>query len=222
MRTNTYVCGLVAESCPTLVTTWTVACLALHRIFHAGILEWVAVSFSKHIRMEPKKLYLWTYLQGSHRNADLENRLGPRLKGRRWDKLRERYLNLLITWETWVWSLSSENLLEKGTTTHSNILAQRIPGPEEPDGLQSMGSQLSNLENHLVRHYWATHSLTYIQQIANGKLLYNTRSSTWFWAVGWCVCWEEGSRRRVHRYSYGWFMLYGRNQHNIVKQLLSN
>ena len=31
--------------------------------------------------------------------------------------------------------------LEKEMTTHSNIPAWRIPGPEEPGGLLSMGSQ---------------------------------------------------------------------------------
>ena len=31
--------------------------------------------------------------------------------------------------------------LEKGMTAHSGMLAWRIPWTEEPDGLQSMGSQ---------------------------------------------------------------------------------
>ena len=43
--------------------------------------------------------------------------------------------------ETWVRFLSWEDPLEKGTTTHSSILAQRIPWTEEPGELQSMGSQ---------------------------------------------------------------------------------
>ena len=43
--------------------------------------------------------------------------------------------------ETWVWSLSRENPLEKGMATHSSILAWRIPWTEEPGGLQHMGSQ---------------------------------------------------------------------------------
>ena len=35
--------------------------------------------------------------------------------------------------------------------------------------------------------------------------------------------WEGGSRLRGHMYTYGWLMLlYGRNQHNIVKQLSYN
>ena len=49
--------------------------------------------------------------------------------------------NLPAMWETWVQSLGWENPLEKGMATHSSILAWRIPRTEEPDGLQSMGSQ---------------------------------------------------------------------------------
>ena len=43
--------------------------------------------------------------------------------------------------ESWVQSLGWEDPLEKGTATYSSILAWRIPWTEEPDGLQSMGSQ---------------------------------------------------------------------------------
>ena len=43
--------------------------------------------------------------------------------------------------ETWVQSLGWEDLLEKGMTTHSRILAWRIPWTEEPGGLQCMGLQ---------------------------------------------------------------------------------
>ena len=45
------------------------------------------------------------------------------------------------------WLLSFK--LEKEMATHSSILAWRIPGTEEPDELQSMGSRR-------VRHDWAT------------------------------------------------------------------
>ena len=51
--------------------------------------------------------------------------------------------------ETWVRSLSQEDLLEKEMTTHSNTLAWKIPWMEEPGRLQSMGLQR-------VRHDWAT------------------------------------------------------------------
>ena len=49
--------------------------------------------------------------------------------------------NLPAVWETWVRSLGWEDPLEKGRATQSSILAWRIPGTEEPGGLQSMGSQ---------------------------------------------------------------------------------
>ena len=41
--------------------------------------------------------------------------------------------------ETWVQSLGGEDAMEKGMATHCGILAWRIPGTEEPGGLQSMG-----------------------------------------------------------------------------------
>ena len=43
--------------------------------------------------------------------------------------------------ETWVQFLGWEDLLEKEMATHPSILAWRIPLAEEPDRLQSMGSQ---------------------------------------------------------------------------------
>ena len=42
---------------------------------------------------------------------------------------------------TWVRSLGWEDPLEKEMATHASILVWRIPWAEEPDGLQSMGSQ---------------------------------------------------------------------------------
>ena len=43
--------------------------------------------------------------------------------------------------ETWVQPSSWEDPLEKGTATHSSILAWRIPWTKEPGRLQSMGLQ---------------------------------------------------------------------------------
>ena len=49
--------------------------------------------------------------------------------------------NLPALWETQVRSLGWDDSLEKGTATHSSILAWRIPWIEEPGVLQSMGLQ---------------------------------------------------------------------------------
>ena len=43
--------------------------------------------------------------------------------------------------ETWVNPLVGKIPLEKEMATHSSILAWKIPWSEEPDRLQSMGSQ---------------------------------------------------------------------------------
>ena len=45
-----------------------------------------------------------------------------------------------------VQSLGREDALEEGMTTHSSILAWRVPWTEEPDGLQSIGSQRVTLD----------------------------------------------------------------------------
>ena len=70
------------------------------------------------------------------------------------NKNRKQYNGLLITslvaqtvkrlptlQETRVHSLGWEDLLEKEMATHSSILVWKIPWMEEPDRLQSMGSQ---------------------------------------------------------------------------------
>ena len=62
-------------------------------------------------------------------------------------------VNLPAMQQTPVQSLGRKDPLEKGLTTHSSILAWRIPGTAEPVGLQSMGSQR-------VRHDWAANIFT--------------------------------------------------------------
>ena len=58
--------------------------------------------------------------------------------------------------ETRVLSLGREEPLEKEMTTHSSILAGRIPWTEEPGRLQSMGSQrvLSLVADSLTIRYY--------------------------------------------------------------------
>ena len=60
--------------------------------------------------------------------------------------------------ETWVWSLGSEDPLEKEMATHSSILAWRIPQTKEPGELQSMGSQR-------VGHDWVSNTSTYPRRV---------------------------------------------------------
>ena len=60
---------------------------------------------------------------------------------------------LPVMQKTRVQSLGWEDALEEGMTTHSSILAWRIPQTEEPVGLQSIGLQR-------VGHEWATDTVT--------------------------------------------------------------
>ena len=69
----------------------------------------------------------------------------------------QRLKHLPAMQETQVRSLGWKDPLEKEMTTHSSILARRIPWTEKPGGLQSVGS-------HRVRHDWAT-SLTYLRRV---------------------------------------------------------
>ena len=92
--------------------------------------------------------------------TDSKYRLSP-LPGQLWQgilgfpgssdgkKAAQTVRNLPAVQETWVQPLGQEDPLEKEMATHSSILAWKIPWPEEPVGLQSMGSQR-------VRHDWTT------------------------------------------------------------------
>jgi len=53
----------------------------------------------------------------------------------------ETIKNLPAMQETWIRSLGQKDPLEKGMTTHSTILAWKIPWTEEPGGPQSKESQ---------------------------------------------------------------------------------
>ena len=76
-------------------------------------------------------------------NGDHENRiLGQTVRNPLQVSLVAQMVkNLPAMWETQVHYLGQEDTLEKGMTTHSSILAWRIPRTEEPGRLQSMESQ---------------------------------------------------------------------------------
>ena len=68
--------------------------------------------------------------------------------------------NLPAMWETWVQSLGWEDPLEKGTATHSSILAWRSPRTKEPGGLQAMGLQRVARPHDFHFHFKLTRSST--------------------------------------------------------------
>ena len=72
--------------------------------------------------------------------------------------------NLPIMQDAWVQSLGQEDPLEKEMATHSSILAWRIPRTEEPEGLQSMGSQN-------VRYDWLTQRTIWFSKMLITRIL---------------------------------------------------
>ena len=123
--------------------------------------------------------------------------------------------------KTWVIiSILSQLVVEKTMAPHSSTLAWKIPWTEEPGRLQSMGLLG-------VGHDWATSlSLSCIGE-GNGiplqhSCLENPRDGGAWWAAVYGVAQSRTWLKRLSSRS-GWFMLlYGRNQHNIVKQLFCN
>ena len=85
--------------------------------------------------------------------------------------------------KTWVRPLGWKIPLEKAMATHSSTFHWRIPGTEEPGGLQSMG--------HRVRHDWATttHTHTHTHVISNRQL------DGHGWSAKECLSWRERLRK---------------------------
>ena len=61
--------------------------------------------------------------------------------------------NLPAGQETWVRFLNWEDPLEKGMSTHSGILAWRLPWTEKADGLKSIGLQRVGHHRATNTHY---------------------------------------------------------------------
>ena len=73
--------------------------------------------------------------------------------------------DLLAVQETLILSLGLEDPLEKGRAIHSSSLAWRIPWTEEPGGLQSMGSQESDMAERLTLSLHFPHpSISFLPQ----------------------------------------------------------
>ena len=67
--------------------------------------------------------------------------------------------SLPAMWETGVQSLGQEDPLEKEMTTHSSILAWRIPWTEEPSPGATVAQELQSRGSQRVRHNWVTNTL---------------------------------------------------------------
>ena len=71
----------------------------------------------------------------------MKHKLESRLPGEIASLVAQTVMRLPAMWETRVRFLGQEDPLEEEMAIHSSTLAWKIPRTEEPDRLQSMGSQ---------------------------------------------------------------------------------
>ena len=104
-------------------------------------LTWISCHFP---RSQKVHLYLsQPYLLGKRQFGSacpVSTWFSPNLESFRTSLVAQTVKHLLTKWETQVWSLGWEDLLEKETATHSSTLAWKIPWTEDPGRLQSMRS----------------------------------------------------------------------------------
>ena len=79
---------------------------------------------------------------------------------------------------------------EKGMATHSSVLAWRIPGTEEPGGLQSLGSQGRLTHTHTLVEslsliFWETGSLREGEHLHSTVLSVHTTVQAWSVLSSW-------------------------------------
>ena len=76
-------------------------------------------------------------------------------------------------WESRVQSLAWEDPLEKEMATPSSILAWKVPWTEEPDGLQSMGSQRAGHDlMHMHTHIPIQNKKVFLKNKETGGKIY--------------------------------------------------
>ena len=85
--------------------------------------------------------------------------------------------NLPAMPETCVQSFGQEDPLQVGMATHSSILAWKIPWTEQPDGLQSMGSQ--RVANNRMTKYITAHSKGEYLILKTSRILYYSFIFIW-------------------------------------------
>jgi len=101
--------------------------------------------------------------------------------------------NLPVMQETWVQSLGWKDTLEKGTATHSSILAWRIPMNNGAWQLQSMGFQKSDMTEQL-----STHTHNFISQSLERQL----GEGTWRFPQVQPSNWKNECKNQILRYTW--------------------
>ena len=124
--------------------------------------------------------------------------------------------NLPAMLETWVQSLGWEDPLEKGTATHSSILAWRIPRTKEPGGLQAMGLQRVARPHDFHFHFKLTHSSTGKESACNAS-----GDLSWIPGLGRSPREGNGSHSSILAWRIPWIEEHGGLYHSLALPVFS-
>ena len=130
----------VVQFCPTLFDPmdYSLPGSSVHGIFHARILEQVAISYSMG-SSQPRNQTRISCISCIGRQIFFFNHC-PTLGSPLFKCPYLIQVSISLWWYVYIYTYT----LEKEMTTHCNILCWGIPWTEEPGGLQSMGSQESD------------------------------------------------------------------------------
>ena len=89
-------------------------------------------------------------------------------------------------WETWVWPLGWEDPLEKGTVTHSSILACGVPWTGSLAGYSLWGHRESDTTRRLsLSHLFSRLSVTYLSSLGLSSGIFLAGSLPASYGLGW-------------------------------------
>ena len=145
---------VMADSCNTMDCSPPAS--SVHGLLQARILEWVAICFPRG-SSQPRHQIQVSCTAGRFFTvwSETNTPLSINYTSIRASLVAQMVKNLPAMWETWVWSMCWDDLLEKGMATHSRILAWRISWTNVPGELSSMGLQT-------VGYDWVTNNFTFI------------------------------------------------------------
>ena len=130
--------------------------------------------------------------------------------------------NLLAVWETWVQSLGWEDPLEKGTATHSSILAWRIPWTVH--GVTKSQTQLSDFHFQPTHRIFSSHpgnsKLCWFEDLSSktrnaSSRTHNNDSSEWkvetdLWSFGDPMSLNQKAKKKLIKRQGGELLLQAR------------
>ena len=136
-----------------------------------------------------------------------------------WVRKRKANINIIIN--AYIWSLEKWYWWTyfQGRNRDTDIEKKLVGATREGEGGTNWESGIETYTLPCLKHRGSGKGSCCITQGAQPSALWQPRGVRWCGGGRWGWEWERGTLGRGHMYTYGWFTMYGRDQHNIVKQL---